>query len=247
VSVAESSARAPAASAGGGARVVVRDVRREHPGGIVSLAGVSLELVAGEFVALTGPSGSGKTSLLTIIGALDEPSSGRVEVDGEPIVGGRARARYHRDVVGFVFQHHHLVARLSAAANVELPMVGTGLARRERRRRAAALLDEVGLGHRVDARAAHLSGGERQRVAVARALVTRPALVLADEPTANLDSQTGETIIDLMREMNRRDGTTFVFSTHDAKVMAHASAIVRIADGKIVGREALQEVAGGVG
>jgi putative ABC transport system ATP-binding protein len=233
VSVAESSARAPAASAGGGARVVVRDVRREHPGGIVSLAGVSLELAAGEFVALTGPSGSGKTSLLTIIGALDEPSSGRVEVDGEPIEGGRARARYHRDVVGFVFQHHHLVARLSAAANVELPMVGTGLARRERRRRAAALLDEVGLGHRVDARAAHLSGGERQRVAVARALANDPRLLLADEPTGALDTDASALVLDCIEAARARRGTTLLIVTYDQLIAARADRVLHLRDGRL--------------
>jgi ABC-type lipoprotein export system ATPase subunit len=223
----------PVASAGG-ARVVVRDVRREHPGGIVSLAGVSLELAAGEFVALTGPSGSGKTSLLTIIGALDEPSSGRVEVDGEPIEGGRARARYHRDVVGFVFQHHHLLPRLDACANVELPLIAAGVERRERHRRAQELLAEMGLAHRSQSLAANLSGGERQRVAVARALANDPRLLLADEPTGSLDEAAARTVLECIDGARRRRGMTMLIVTYDPLIAQRADRVLHLRDGRLV-------------
>jgi putative ABC transport system ATP-binding protein len=171
---------------------------------------------------------------------VDTPSSGRVIVDGKETGTLRERQltdlRLHR--IGFIFQTFNLVAVLSVAQNVEFPLLlQGGLTRKERELRVGALIDAVGLGQHARHRPSELSGGQRQRVAVARALVTRPALVLADEPTANLDSRTGENIIDLMKEMNARDGTTFVFSTHDPKVMAHATAVVRIEDGRLAARE----------
>jgi putative ABC transport system ATP-binding protein len=152
----------------------------------------------------------------------------------------RALTDLRLNTIGFIFQSFNLVQVLSVFQNVEFPLLLQGrLSRREREERVMGLLDAVGIGSYRKHRPSELSGGQRQRVAVARALVTRPALVLADEPTANLDSQTGATIIDLMKEMNRRDGTTFIFSTHDPKVMSHASAVIRIADGQLVGREEL--------
>ena len=171
-----------------GARVAVERVGRRHPPDVVALDDVSLTLEPGEFVALTGPSGSGKTTLLSLIGGLDRPSAGRVVVDGVSLEA-QSLSRYHRETVGFVFQHHHLLAHLTARANVELPLMGAGLGAAQRRRRADALLAEVGLSPRLATRAAALSGGERQRVAVARALANEPRLLLADEPTGALRSE----------------------------------------------------------
>jgi putative ABC transport system ATP-binding protein len=204
---------------------------------------VTLEVGEGEFLAIAGPSGSGKTTLLNLVGCVDTPTSGTVVVNGQDT--GRLSERALTDLrlrtIGFIFQSFNLVPVLSVFQNVEFPLLLQGtLAKKERQARVAALLDAVGLGEHTRHRPSELSGGQRQRVAIARALVTRPRLVLADEPTANLDSRTGEAIIDVMREMNRRDGTTFIFSTHDPRVMSHANAIVRIADGRIAAREAVQ-------
>jgi ABC-type lipoprotein export system ATPase subunit len=218
-----------------GALVVAEGVRREHPGGIVAVDGVSLELEPGEFVVLTGPSGSGKTSLLSLIGALDRPTAGRVLVDGAAIDGGSdERARYHREVVGFVFQHHHLLPHLPACANVELPLLGAGLGRRERRERAVDLLREVGLGHRLDELAAHLSGGERQRVALARALANDPRLLLADEPTGSLDSESTQRVLDLLEAVRERRGMTLLVVTYDPVIGRRADRVLHMRDGRLV-------------
>jgi putative ABC transport system ATP-binding protein len=208
---------------------------------VPALSGVSLEIHRGEFLSIAGPSGSGKTTLLNLVGCVDTPTAGRVTVDGKDTreLGERALTdlRLHR--IGFIFQTFNLVQVLSVFQNVEFPLLlQGGLTRRERRARVDELLAAVGLAAHSRHRPSELSGGQRQRVAVARALVTRPALVLADEPTANLDSVTGGNIIDLMRGMNARDGTTFIFSTHDPKVMSHATAIVRLEDGRVTSREA---------
>jgi putative ABC transport system ATP-binding protein len=218
-----------------GAEVVAENVRREHPGGIVAVDDVSLTLESGEFVVLTGPSGSGKTSLLSLIGALDRPTSGRVLVDGGPLDGGSDElARYHRDVVGFVFQHHHLLAHLPACANVELPLLGAGVGRRERRERAADLLREVGLAHRLDEVAAHLSGGERQRVALARALANDPRLLLADEPTGSLDSDSTQRVLDLLEAVRDRRGMTMLVVTYDPLIGRRADRVLHMRDGRLV-------------
>jgi putative ABC transport system ATP-binding protein len=225
--------------------ISVRDVTKVYLLGkteVQALRGVSLDVEQGEFLSIAGPSGSGKTTLLNLIGCVDTPSAGTVSVRGQDTSRLTERAltdlRLHQ--IGFIFQSFNLVQVLSVFQNVEFPLLlQGGLSKGERRARVQALLEAVGIGGYARHRPSELSGGQRQRVAVARALVTRPALVLADEPTANLDSQTGQNIIDLMREMNQKDGTTFVFSTHDPKVMAHASAIVRIADGQVAGRELL--------
>jgi putative ABC transport system ATP-binding protein len=210
---------------------------------VPALRGVSLEIHAGEFLAVAGPSGSGKTTLLNLIGCVDTPTSGVVRVDGNDtsLLAERALTDLRLRRIGFIFQSFNLVPVLSVFQNVEFPLLlQGGLARGERQARVLGLLDAVGLGDHARHRPSELSGGQRQRVAVARALVGRPKLVLADEPTANLDSATGATIIDLMRDMNRKDQTTFLFSTHDQKVMAHAHAVVRIADGQLQARETLQ-------
>ncbi len=223
--------------------VSVRNVTKDYLLGktvVPALRGVSLDVGKGEFLSIAGPSGSGKTTLLNLVGCVDTPTSGTVELDGKDTsrLSERALTALRLHSIGFIFQSFNLVSVLTVAQNVEFPLLlQGGLATRERAARVGALLEAVGIAGYGGHRPSELSGGQRQRVAIARALVTRPALVLADEPTANLDSQTGATIIDLMKDMNRREGTTFVFSTHDPKVMAHASAVVRIADGQIVARE----------
>ena len=227
--------------------ISVRGVTKDYQLGktiVPALRGVTLEVQKGEFLSIAGPSGSGKTTLLNLIGCVDTPTAGSVEVDGQDTSALSERQltdlRLHR--IGFIFQSFNLVQVLSVFQNVEFPLLLQGGAgKAERRDRVLGLLEAVGIREYARHRPSELSGGQRQRVAVARALVSRPKLVLADEPTANLDSVTGQNIIDLMRDMNRKDGTTFVFSTHDPKVMAHASAIVRIADGQVA---ALERVAG---
>ena len=209
---------------------------------VPALRGVSLEVGAGEFIAVAGPSGRGKTTLLNLIGCVDTATSGVVKVDGHDTsqLSEWQLTDLRLHVIGFIFQSFNLVSVLSVYQNVEFPLL---LQRNhtagERRQRVTQLLEQVGLHTHASHRPNELSGGQRQRVAVARALVTRPKLVLADEPTANLDSQTGATIIDLMKELNQKEGTTFIFSTHDAKVMSHANAVVKLADGAIQARESL--------
>jgi putative ABC transport system ATP-binding protein len=203
---------------------------------VPALRGVSLTVKSGEFLSIAGPSGSGKTTLLNLIGCVDTPTSGTVEVAGRDTsqLGERALTRLRLYTIGFIFQSFNLVSVLDVFRNVELPLLlQRTLSSRERAERVQGLLDRVGLKDYAKHRPSELSGGQRQRVAIARALVTKPQLVLADEPTANLDSVTGKNILDLMRELNHADGTTFIFSTHDARVMSYASAIVRLADGKL--------------
>ncbi len=223
--------------------VSVQNVSKDYMLGktvVPALREVSLEIERGEFLSIAGPSGSGKTTLLNLVGCVDTPTAGAVSVNGHDTsrLSERALTDLRLRTIGFIFQSFNLVQVLSVFQNVEFPLLlQGGMTKKERAERVLGLLEAVGIASHAQHRPSELSGGQRQRVAVARALVTRPALILADEPTANLDSQTGANIIDLMKEMNRRDGTTFVFSTHDPKVMSHASAIVRIADGRLVGRE----------
>ena len=203
---------------------------------VQALRGVSLEVEEGEFLSIAGPSGSGKTTLLNLIGCVDTPTSGTVVVAGSDIaqLDDRKLTRLRLDTIGFIFQSFNLVNVLDVFRNVELPLLlQRSLNASQRSERVMHLLDRVGLKDFVKHRPSELSGGQRQRVAIARALVTRPKLVLADEPTANLDSVTGQNILDLMKELNRTEKTTFIFSTHDARVMAHASTLVRLADGKL--------------
>jgi putative ABC transport system ATP-binding protein len=227
--------------------VSLRDVSKTYTLGktlVPAVREASLDVGEGEFLSIAGPSGSGKTTLLNLVGCVDTPTSGTVVVDGHDTgkLGERALTDLRLRTIGFIFQSFNLVPVLSVFQNVEFPLLLQGtLSKRERRGRVLALLEAVGLAEHSRHRPSELSGGQRQRVAVARALVTRPRLVLADEPTANLDSRTGETIIDLMHEMNHRDGTTFIFSTHDPRVMAHANAIIRIEDGRIAAREAVRD------
>jgi ABC-type lipoprotein export system ATPase subunit len=216
-----------------GARVVVEDVRRVHPGPVVAVDGVSLTLEPSEFVVLTGPSGSGKTSLLSIIGDLDRPTSGKVEVDGISIADS-PDGYFHRDVVGFVFQHHHLLPHLPARVNVEIPLIGAGLGATARREKASALLEEVGLGHRLESLAMHLSGGERQRVAVARALANDPRLLLADEPTGALDSESAQLVLELLEDARARRGMTLLVVSYDDALGDRADRRLYLRDGRMV-------------
>jgi putative ABC transport system ATP-binding protein len=206
---------------------------------VPALRGVSLDVYEGEFLSIAGPSGSGKTTLLNLVGCVDTPTSGTVMVAGSDTsaLGERALTRLRLHTIGFIFQSFNLVPVLTVLQNVELPLLLQGkLSGAERRKRVTDLLERVGLHDYIKHRPTELSGGQRQRVAIARALVTGPQIVLADEPTANLDSVTGQNILDLMKELNRTERTTFIFSTHDARVMSHASAVVRLADGKMVDR-----------
>jgi len=212
-------------------------VYRQDSIAVTALRDVDLEIAAGEFVALVGPSGSGKSTLLNLLGGLDRPTAGRLWVADAELgtMSRRALAGLRLRKIGFVFQEYNLIPVLSALENVEYVMLLQGVADEERRRRAMAILNEVGLVGLEDRRPGELSGGQQQRVAVARAIVSEPALVLADEPTANLDSTTGAALMDLMRQLNEQKGVTFVFSTHDTMVMERARRLVRLKDGRIAG------------
>jgi putative ABC transport system ATP-binding protein len=201
-----------------------------------ALKGVSLTVEPGEFLCLAGPSGSGKTTLLNLIGCLDKPSAGKISVENQSTQNlspyDLAQLRRHR--IGFVFQTFNLIPVLTAYENVELPLILKGVLPNERERRVMKMLEAMNIHALSKHRPDELSGGQQQRVAIARALVTEPAMVLADEPTANLDSETGIAIIDLMHKLNREQETTFIFSSHDPKVMERASRLVRLKDGLIV-------------
>ncbi len=203
---------------------------------ITGLDHVSLEIDKGEFVCLVAPSGGGKTSLLNAIGGLDKPDAGEVWVAGQRIdnLGKSALAEMRLNHIGFVFQAYNLIPVLTARENVEFVMQVQGRPAAERRRLAEAVLAEVGLAGLEDRRPAKMSGGQQQRVAVARAIVSRPAMVLADEPTANLDSQTSAQLMELFVELNQAHGTTFIIATHDQRVMSYARRTVRMLDGRIV-------------
>ncbi len=201
-----------------------------------ALQGVDLELAHGDFATLMGPSGSGKTTLLNIIGGLDAATAGRVVVAGRDLatMSAAERSRMRLQHLGFVFQAYNLLPVLTAFENAELVLLLQGLDKGERSKRVTAMLDEVGLSGLYDRRPDELSGGQQQRVAVARAIVGTPALVLADEPTANLDSQTSHELIDTMRRLNEERGVTFLFATHDPLVMEGARRVIRMKDGHIV-------------
>ena len=204
-----------------------------------ALDGVTLRIDAGEFVAIMGSSGSGKSTLMNIIGCLDAPTSGRYLLDGVDVrdMDEDEQSDLRNRKIGFVFQAFNLVPRTSALANVELPLAYAGLRRAERRRRATAALHAVGMGARLDHRPSELSGGQQQRVAVARAIVTDPALILADEPTGNLDSRSTEDVLAVFEALNDA-GRTVVIITHEDDVAARARRVVRLADGRIIGDDA---------
>lgn len=219
-----------------------RDLAKHYPmerGTVHALRGVSLEVAAGDYTAIVGPSGSGKSTLLQLLGGLDVPSAGSVELLGTRLdrLGDRELTRLRLLRIGFIFQRFHLLPVLTAAENVELPMSEAGVPGRERRERARELLAYVGLGERAEHRATQLSGGEMQRVAIARALANRPVLLLADEPTGELDAGTGADILRLFRRLVD-DGTTLVVVTHDERLAAEAGRVVHMLDGHIVGAPA---------
>jgi putative ABC transport system ATP-binding protein len=222
--------------------IVVRTVglaRRYKMGGtfVDALRSVDLELGRGEFVALVGPSGSGKSTVLNLIGGLDRPTDGEVWIDGTELSGSdeKTLTRHRRQRVGFVFQSFNLLPRLTAEENVALPLMFGGVPEKERRARARELLERVGLGERLTHRPTQLSGGEQQRVAIARALVGQPALLLADEPTGNLDTTTGVEIMRLLKDLNQEHGLTLLVVTHDPEVAAFADRVVRLRDGQVNG------------
>jgi putative ABC transport system ATP-binding protein len=217
--------------------LIGRDLRKDYPmhGETVhALRGVSLEVRSGEYVAVAGPSGSGKSTLLQLIGGIDVPSSGVVEIMGIRLdtLSDRELTHLRLTRLGFVFQRFHLLPVLTAQENVELPMAEAGVVTRERRERSRELLAYVGLEHRGAHRATQLSGGEMQRVAIARALANRPALLLADEPTGELDAATGEEILKLFRRVNQ-DGTTLVVVTHDESLASEAGRVIHMRDGRL--------------
>ena len=203
-----------------------------------ALRGVDLTIAAGEYLSIMGPSGSGKSSLLNIIGLLDRPNAGRYELDERDVtaLSDDELARVRREKIGFVFQFFHLVPRLTAAQNIELPMVLAGIDPAERRRRLDALLGEYGLAERAGHRPDQLSGGQCQRVAIARAMSMRPAVILADEPTGNLDRHTGQEVIGVLEQLHAA-GSTLVIVTHDADIGGRAKRRIRIVDGQIVADE----------
>jgi putative ABC transport system ATP-binding protein len=221
--------------------VRVENVTKDYALGrtiVPALRGVSLAVEPGELLTVAGPSGSGKSTLLNLIGCLDHPTAGRVWIGDADVatLGDDALSDLRAEKIGFIFQTFNLIPVLSALENVEFPLLVGHSGRRRTgsvRVRAEKALAEVGLADFARHRPDELSGGQRQRVAIARALVTDPVIVLADEPTANLDSATGDAIVGLMEEINRRDGTTFIFSTHDPRIMARAQRVVRLADGRI--------------
>jgi len=201
-----------------------------------ALGGIDLEVEKGEFICIAGPSGSGKTTLLNLIGCLDKPTSGKVFLDGDDVerLNDNKLSRLRAERIGFIFQSFNLIPVLSAFENIEYPLLLKGVPRGSRKEKVLAMLEEVELADFTRHRPNQLSGGQRQRVAIARALVTDPEMVLADEPTANLDSKTGEAIVDLMRKINQEMKSTFIFSTHDSMVMKHAHRMIRLQDGRII-------------
>jgi putative ABC transport system ATP-binding protein len=218
-----------------GIEVVCEHVRKMFEGGrIRALEDISLHVGAGEFVALTGRSGCGKSTLLNLIGALDRPDQGTITVGGQSLTDMQDLAAYRARTVGFIFQFHYLIPTLSAAWNVQIPMIGLEHSKREREARARMLLADVGLGDRADDRPGVMSGGERQRVAIARALANNPPLLLADEPTGALDSATGAAVLTLLARVREQYGMSILMVTNDDEVAHAANRVVRMRDGKLV-------------
>ena len=200
-----------------------------------ALRGATLDISDGEFTAIVGPSGSGKTTMLQLMGCLDRPTGGRVHINGQDVtrLNPNKRADLRKGTIGFVFQFFALIPGLTAYENVEMPLLLAGAKKAERRARVNELLEAVGLSDRARHRPDQMSGGEQQRVAIARALATHPVLVLADEPTANLDTENGRQIMEIMQRLNQETGTTFIFATHDPRVIPFARRVVEVRDGKV--------------
>jgi putative ABC transport system ATP-binding protein len=207
---------------------------------VQALRGLSFSIERGDFTAIAGPSGSGKTTILNMVGCIDTPTEGDVYVEGEDVVvlPDKELTRFRLNKIGFIFQSFNLIPVLNVFENIEFPLLlKRDVGRKERQELIMHFIGEVGLEERVRNKPAELSGGQRQRVAIARALVTRPVIVLADEPTANLDSDTGHKIVDLMKEINRDEKTTFIFSTHDSHIIEHAGRVINIRDGMLEERQ----------
>jgi putative ABC transport system ATP-binding protein len=226
------------AAGGNGVALALGEVSKEYPGGVHALRGVSVEIESGDQVAVVGPSGSGKTTMLTVLGTLERPTRGSVQVAGRDVVNASdvelAGLRAHE--IGFVFQGFHLQDAMTALDNVANGMLYTGAPARERREAARVALERVGLGHRLTHRPSQLSGGERQRVAIARAIAKRPVIILADEPTGNLDSKSGQEVITLLRELSAH-GATLTLITHDPQIAEGFPRQLQMRDGEIVGDE----------
>jgi ABC-type antimicrobial peptide transport system, ATPase component len=202
-----------------------------------ALDNVDLDIKKGEFLSIIGPSGSGKSTLLHMIGILDTPTSGNISIDGKVItdMSEKERSKVRNEVLGFIFQYHHLMPDFNALENVMMPLLIGGMKNRDAKRQASALLEEVGLGDRMDHRPNQLSGGQAQRVAIARALANNPGIVIGDEPTGNLDTKASDMIYDLLRKLNRDRGQTFILVTHDEEMARKTDRIIRIVDGRISG------------
>lgn len=222
--------------------ISLRDVTKVYRQGSVdvhALRGLTMDVEAGEFTAICGPSGSGKTTMLNLIGALDAMTSGSIVLEGRELasLNKKELSELRRDRIGFVFQAYNLMPVLTAYENAEMVLWVQGVDGSSRRERVMGLLEQVGLKGMENRRPSELSGGQQQRVAIARAIASNPAVVLADEPTANVDSETAETLLELMEELNREQGVTFVFSTHDPQVMERARRVVRLVDGRVASDE----------
>lgn len=219
--------------------LLVEDLARHYERGAVrALDGVSFRARSGEVLAVTGPSGCGKTTLLSLVGLLDRPTRGRVVIDGEDLSSVRRRHAFRARSLGFVFQFHHMVPGMTLLENAAAPMIALGASRARRRARAGEILERMGLSHRADALPNRVSGGERQRAAVARALVNRPRVILADEPTGNLDSQNGQVVVDLLLEHARSDGALLILATHNPVIAALGDLQIELLDGREVPQEA---------
>lgn len=202
---------------------------------VPALRGIDLDIEPGEFTAIVGPSGSGKTTFLNIVSGLDRPSKGKIWIKGRPLaeMSDRELSDFRRDHLGFIFQAYNLIPVLTVEENVEYIILLQGVSKEERKKRVGKMLEEVGLAGFESRRPPQLSGGQQQRVAVARAMVSEPSLILADEPTANLDSESGGALLDMMRELNEKTNMTFIFSTHDENVMRRAKRLIVLRDGRV--------------
>ena len=217
----------------------IRKVYQSDGMAVQAIRGIDIRILKGDFAAIVGPSGSGKTTFLNIISGLDEPSEGKVWLKGRPLyeMSGGELSDFRRDHIGFIFQAYNLIPVLTAEENIEYVMLLQGVPKKEREKRVREILKEVDMEGYADRLPSKLSGGQQQRVAVARAMVSRPELILADEPTANLDSKTGSRLLDMMKDLNEKTGMTFIFSTHDPMIMKRAQRLIVLKDGEIASDE----------